>query len=150
MIHQKLEHDAITVSNLARSWSISTQISYSCCKVANWGTPNLLQRMLNSGTWINGKNNNVYKTKRKETIHMLFSNLKSAKTYKSRRVVLSRKPVYSGISKLVLKLCFNILFMYYVFHCVLSHCISFFYSLSFLFIALERRCCPFKRFILIS
>ena len=40
--------------------------------------------------------------KRKETIHILFStisNNKSARTYKWRRVVLSRKPLYSGISK---------------------------------------------------
>ena len=40
--------------------------------------------------WIIDKNNNVYKTKRKETIHMLFF-LKSSKTHKSRRVPLSRK-----------------------------------------------------------
>ena len=55
--------------------------------------------------WINDKYNNVFKTKRKETIHMLFfttSNFKSAKTCKSRRVLLSRKTVYSGISKLIL------------------------------------------------
>ena len=29
------------------------------------------------------------------------SNLKSAKTYKSRRVLLSRKTVYSGVTKLI-------------------------------------------------
>ena len=51
------------------------------------------------------KNNNVYKSERKETIYMLFftkSNLKSAKTYKSQQVLLSRKTLYSGISKLIL------------------------------------------------
>ena len=52
----------------------------------------------------NEKNNNVYKTKRKETIHMLFiklSNFKSSRTYKSKRPVPSRKPVYFGISKIM-------------------------------------------------
>ena len=29
-IHHNLQHDAITVLNMVRNWSISTQISYSC------------------------------------------------------------------------------------------------------------------------
>ena len=41
MLHQNLEHNNITVSNLAWSSYISTHISYYCCKVANLGTPNL-------------------------------------------------------------------------------------------------------------
>ena len=61
--------------------------------------------MLSKGHIDNDKNDNVYKTKRKETINVLFfiiSNLKSTKTYKSRLVLLSRKPVYSGIIKHIL------------------------------------------------
>ena len=46
MIHHNLERDAVTVPNLVRSWSISTQIRYSCRHVEKWGTPNLLQLML--------------------------------------------------------------------------------------------------------
>ena len=56
--------------------------------------------------WFIDKNNSVYKTERKETIHMLFfttSNLKSGKAYKSRRVLLSRKIIYSGISIFILQ-----------------------------------------------
>ena len=37
-IRVNLEHDAITVLNLVRNWSISTQISYSCRNLAKWGT----------------------------------------------------------------------------------------------------------------
>ena len=40
VIQINLEHDTIAVWNVARSWSISTQISYSCREVANSGTPN--------------------------------------------------------------------------------------------------------------
>ena len=47
VIHQNLQDNAITVSNLVRNLSISTQINCSCQNVANWGTPNLLQRVLN-------------------------------------------------------------------------------------------------------
>ena len=46
VIHQNLQHHAITVSNLIRNWSISTQISCPCQNVTNWGTPNLLQQCL--------------------------------------------------------------------------------------------------------
>ena len=35
------KYDAMAVSNLARSWSFSTQVSYSSRKVVNWGTLNL-------------------------------------------------------------------------------------------------------------
>ena len=103
VINQNLEHGAITVSNLIRNRSIATQISYSCRSVANWSTANLLQRMLIKSQ-IDYKNNNVYKTKRMETLHMLFcikSNLKSAKSYKLRGVLVSRKAVYSSFSKLI-------------------------------------------------
>ena len=92
-IHQNLEHDAIAVSNLVQNWSISTQISY-CRDISS-------NECWIRAKWINDKNNNVYKTKRKEIIHMLYftiSNLKSAKTHKSRHVLVSRKIVYSGIS----------------------------------------------------
>ena len=54
-------------------------------------------------TWINDKNN-VYKTGRKEIIHIMFfiiSNLESAITYKSGRVVLSCKLVHCIIKKLI-------------------------------------------------
>ena len=104
VIHQNLKHDAITVSNLVQNWSISTKISYSCRNVANWGTASLLQQMLNKSQ-MSYKWNKIYKTKKKETIHMLFftiSNLKSAKTYKSQWVLVSRKTVYSSISKPIL------------------------------------------------
>ena len=36
---QNLEHDAIAVSNLGRSWSISTQINYSCRKACSSNPP---------------------------------------------------------------------------------------------------------------
>ena len=75
VIHQNLEHDAITVSNLVRNWNILIQISYSCRNVANLG---VLQICSNVSTF------------------------KSAKTYKSRRVLVSPKTVYSGISKIIL------------------------------------------------
>ena len=41
VINQNLKYNAITVLNLARSWSTSTQISYFRCKLTNWATPNL-------------------------------------------------------------------------------------------------------------
>ena len=40
VIYQNLEHGTITISNLAWRWDISTEIRYSCGKVANSGTPN--------------------------------------------------------------------------------------------------------------
>ena len=46
VIHQNLEHDAIAVSHLARSFKfgskmiISTEISYPFRKAAIWGSPN--------------------------------------------------------------------------------------------------------------
>ena len=46
-IYENPEHNAITVSNLVQNWSISTQISYYYRNLAKWGTPNLLQQMLN-------------------------------------------------------------------------------------------------------
>ena len=46
-ICENLEHDAITVSDLVRNWSISTQISYSWCNLAKQSTSNLIQRMSN-------------------------------------------------------------------------------------------------------
>ena len=64
---------------------------------------------------INDKNNNIYKTKRNETIHMLIftiSNLKNAKMYKPKQVLVSRKTVYSSINKVICN--FYILFLYYV------------------------------------
>ena len=48
VIHQNLEHEAITKPSQFQTWfkiEVS-QISYSCRNVENRGTPNLLQRML--------------------------------------------------------------------------------------------------------
>ena len=111
--------------------------------------------------WINEKNNKAYETKRKETIRILFftiSNLKSAKTYKSRWVLLSRETVYSGISKLILSFPYSFQVLCTIlsivnFHTVLSMFPFLFYwstfrvSLYFLLISLESRYCPFKRSI---
>ena len=49
------------------------------------------------------------------TVSFSFSNLKSAKTHESRRVLLSRKIVYFGISKLILSFpySFHILLLYF-------------------------------------
>ena len=91
-------------SQALRHHTFTYVISYFCCKVASCGTPICSKKCWIKATWINDIKNNVYKTKRKETIHKLFftiSNLKSAKRYKSRRAVLSRKPVYPSISKLM-------------------------------------------------
>ena len=69
-------------------------------------------------------------------------NSKSAKSYKWKRVVLSRKPVYSGISKIrTVSSIFFSYTMYYTFHCLHPHC-TFQFSLALLFIVLESRCCP--------
>ena len=90
---------------------------------------------------------------------MLFfttSNLKSAKTYKLRWVLLSHKTVYSTSTNSSTKhqqthivISIDFLYtMYYTFHCELLHS-TFHISLSFFLIALESRCCPFKRFIIV-
>ena len=70
-----------------------------------------------SATWIREKYNNVYKTKRKETICYILQTLVRRKW---RQVVLSRKPVYYGISKFILWfpysshiLCTKLLTMYF-------------------------------------
>ena len=101
-------------------------------------------------TWIDDKNNNVYKTKRKETIHMLLctiSNLKSARTYKWRRVVLSRKPVCSGISKLIFSFPYSFHILCSILSTVYFHTVLPKFPFPFLLIALESRCC---RFIVVS
>ena len=147
VIHQNFHHDTITVSKLARSWSISTQISYFCRKVAIWDTPNMLQWML-APIYNNDKNYNVYKTKRKKTIHTLLFTITNLKAYESRRVQCY--PVnqfilatYCNFHILSYTLCTRISDMY--FHTVLSM-----FPFFLLLIALENSCCSFKRVILIS
>ena len=145
-----LEHDVITVSNLVENWSTSTQISYSCRDVAIGVVQICSNECWVRVIWINDKNNNVYKTKRKETIHMLsstISNLKSAKPYRSRRILVSRKNSLFWHQH-VISIFFSYT-MYYNFHCELPHC-TFHVSLSFLLLALESIYCSFKRFILVS
>ena len=104
-ICENLEYDAITVSNLVQKWSISTQIIYYCLNLAKLVLHICSNKCRIRARCILDKNNNVYKTKRKETNQTSFFtkwSLKSRKMYKSRRVLLSRKTVYSGISKLIL------------------------------------------------
>ena len=50
VIHQNVKHDTIAVSNLTRSWYISTHTSNYCCKKANLGTANL-PKLLGIMTW---------------------------------------------------------------------------------------------------
>ena len=93
VIHQNLEHDALTVSKLARSWMISTQISYSFVTKQIGVLQICSNKFWIRATCINDKNNNVYKMKGKETIHMLFfttPNINNEKRHKSRRIVLWR------------------------------------------------------------
>ena len=131
LIHPNLQHDTITVSNLVQ------KISYSCRDVANCGTILLIfsnECWIKAG-WMNDKNDNVYKTKRKETIHTLFFtiiNLKSAKTHKSRQILLSRKTVCSGISKLIFN--FHIFVIYNVLYFPLWNSTLYFPCFPFFFI----------------
>ena len=54
--------------------------------------------------WINDKNNNVYKTKGSKHYVCCFLQYQDEyKSYKLERVLLSRKTVYSGISKFILQ-----------------------------------------------
>ena len=94
----------------------------------------------------------TYKTKRKETIHILsslMSNLKSARMHKWRRVVPSRKQFILESASSYCNVHILSYTIYYTFHFVLPHC-TFHISLSFLLMALESRCCPIKPFILVS
>ena len=54
--------------------------------------------------WISDENNNVYKMKRKETLHMLFftNQILKPQKHKSPRVLQLRETIYSGISKLIM------------------------------------------------
>ena len=140
VINQNLEHGAFTVSNLVRNWSIATQIRYSCRNVANWGTPNLLQRMLNKSQ-VDYKNNNVYRTKRIETLHMLFF-IKN-QILKVQKCI-NHEEYWFHVKQFILVSAnsyfnFHILFrysMYYTFHCELLHC-TVHVSLPFLLIHLK-------------
>ena len=59
-IRVNLEHDAITVLNLVRNWSISTQISDSYRNLAKWGTRYFCSNECwIRARWIIDKNNNV-------------------------------------------------------------------------------------------
>ena len=51
--------------------------------------------------WISDENNNVYKMKRKQTLHMLFFTNQILKAQKHKSLPL-RETVYSGISKLIM------------------------------------------------
>ena len=128
LIHPNLQHDTITVSNLVQ------KISYSCRDVANCGTILLIfsnECWIKAG-WMNDKNDNVYKTKRKEIIHTLFFTIINAKTHKSRQILLSRKTVYSGISKLIFN--FHIFVIYNVLYFPLWNSTLYFPCFPFFFI----------------
>ena len=92
------------------------------------------------------KNDNVYKTKMKETIHMLILQHQILKAQKG----LTHGEYCYHIKQFILlqqtHIVISIYFSYtrfYTFHWELPHC-SFHISLSFLLIAFESRCCPFK------
>ena len=73
-------------------------------------------------------------TKSKETIHIQFStisNIKSARTYKWRRVVLSGKPLYSGISKLILQFPYSFHIPYTILSTVYFHTVLSIFSFLF-------------------
>ena len=76
---------------------------------------------------------------------MLFftiSNLKSAITCKSRRVPLSSKIVYSGISKLLLQFPNSFHMLCTILSIVNFHTVPFMFLFLFLLTALESRYCP--------
>ena len=78
--------------------------------------------------------------KRKETIHILFStisNNKSARTYKWRRVVLSRKPLYSGISKHIFQFPYSFHISYAMLSTVYFHTVLSIFSFLFYWLHLK-------------
>ena len=78
--------------------------------------------------------------KRKETIHILFStisNNKSARTYKWRRVVLSCKPLYSGISKHIFQFPYSFHISYAMLSTVYFHTVLSIFSFLFYWLHLK-------------
>ena len=78
--------------------------------------------------------------KRKETIHILFStisNNKSARTSKWRRVVLSRKPLYSGISKHIFQFPYSFHTPYAMLSTVYFHTVLSIFSFLFYWLHLK-------------
>ena len=125
------------VSDLLQKWSISTLIRYSCRDIANWGTILLIvsSECWIKSKWMNYKNNNFYKTERAETIHILvftIKNLKSAKTYKSRRVLLSLKQLILASANSYCK--FHIFVIYNVLYFSLWTSTLYFLCFPFFFI----------------
>ena len=101
VIHQNLEHDVITVSNLVENWSSSTQISYSCRDVAT----GVVQICSKEGwvrvIWINDKIITSIKPKgRKQYIccHLQYQILKVQNRINHDEYWYQEKTVYSGIS----------------------------------------------------
>ena len=135
VIHQNYGHDA--------SFRLASKVKYlnSDLLLLSWhselgyNTSNRLQRMLNKIQWMNYKNNNVYKTEVKETIHILvftIKNLKSAETYKSRQVLLSLKQFILASANSYCK--FHIFLIYNVLYFSLWTSTPYFLCFPFFFI----------------
>ena len=96
--------------------------------------------------WINDKCNNIFKTKIKETIHMLFftiSNLKNAKIWNHDEYCYHLNQFILASANFIVISIFFSYTLCYTFHCELTHCTCH-VSFSFLLISLESSYCPFK------